>query len=109
MGTLIFGLAGFGAALVFAGPSEQSVQQVQEMRAQIDGQRSRIGGVEADSQRDMDALALQLGRLQAQATRLNALGERLAQVGKLDDDEFNFTEMPALGAGLYCVRLWRSR
>lgn len=97
LGTLIFGLVGFGAALVFAGPSDQSVQQVQDLRAQIDRQRARIGGVEADSQRDMDALALQLGRLQAQATRLNALGERLAQVGKLDDDEFNFTEMPALG------------
>ena len=97
LGTLVFGIAGFGAAMIFARPSDQSVQQVVELRAQIDHQRARLGGVEADSQRDMDALALQLGRLQAQATRLNALGERLAQVGKLDESEFNFNEMPALG------------
>ena len=97
LGTLVFGIAGFGAAMIFARPSDQSVQQVVELRAQIAHQRARLGGVEADSQRDMDALALQLGRLQAQATRLNALGERLAQVGKLDESEFNFNDLPALG------------
>jgi murein DD-endopeptidase MepM/ murein hydrolase activator NlpD len=45
----------------------------------------------------MDALALQLGTLWAQSTRLNALGERLTEVGKLGDGEFNFTQPPALG------------
>ena len=97
LGTMLFGIVGFGAALIFARPSNQSVQQVVELRAQIDDQRARLGSVEADSQRDMDALALQLGRLQAHATRLDALGERLAQVGKLDAAEFNFTDLPALG------------
>lgn len=97
LGTIVFGLVGFGAALLFARPSDESVRQVVELRAQIDNQRASLSGMEADSQRDMDALALQLGRLQAQATRLNALGDRLAQVGKLDDSEFNFNELPALG------------
>jgi murein DD-endopeptidase MepM/ murein hydrolase activator NlpD len=45
----------------------------------------------------MDALALRLGKLQAEAMRLNALGERLAAVGKLDDGEFDFRTEPALG------------
>src|SRR6185369_9756286 len=47
--------------------------------------------------RDLDALAIQLGALQAQATRLNALGQRLTKIGKLDDGEFAFDEAPAMG------------
>lgn len=97
LGTLVFGAFGFGAALLLARPSEQSIQEVSLLREQIKDQRKLLGGVEADSQREMDALALQLGRLQAQATRLNALGDRLAQVGKLEDGEFDFSEAPALG------------
>lgn len=97
LGTLVFGAVGFGAALLFAHPSEHSVREVSELREQIQQQRKQLGSVEADSQREMDALALQLGRLQAQATRLNALGDRLAQVGKLENGEFNFSEEPALG------------
>ena len=56
-----------------------------------------MAGLDQDSHRNLDALAAQLGQLQAQATRLNALGERLTQVGKLDDGEFDFGSDPAVG------------
>ena len=36
-------------------------------------------------------------QLQAQANRLNALGERLTQVGKLNDGEFDFDQRPGIG------------
>jgi murein DD-endopeptidase MepM/ murein hydrolase activator NlpD len=42
------------------------------------------------AQREVNALAARLGELQAQANRLNALGERLAQAGQLQDGEFDF-------------------
>jgi murein DD-endopeptidase MepM/ murein hydrolase activator NlpD len=58
---------------------------------------ARIAKIQADAQRDIDALAVKLGQLQAQSVRLNALGERLTQVGKLDDGEFNFDEDPGQG------------
>jgi len=45
----------------------------------------------------MNALALRLGQMQAQMVRLNALGQRLTQMADLDDGEFNFDEIPALG------------
>ena len=35
--------------------------------------------------------------MQAQTTRLNALGQRLTKLGKLDDGEFDFSEAPAVG------------
>jgi len=60
-------------------------------------QNSQLGDVRKDAQRDIDALAAKLGQLQAQSTRLNALGERLAQMGKLDSTEFNFDEQPPVG------------
>ena len=58
---------------------------------------SSSAALDQDSHRNLDALALKLGQLQAQATRLNALGDRLTQVGKLDDGEFDFSSDPALG------------
>ncbi len=67
------------------------------MRATLAEQRSRVGTVSEDARRNLDALAMQLGQLQAQATRLNALGDRLTQLGKLDDGEFDFSSDPALG------------
>jgi len=45
----------------------------------------------------IDALALRLGQMQSHVLRLDALGERLAERGKLDKEEFNFAEAPARG------------
>jgi murein DD-endopeptidase MepM/ murein hydrolase activator NlpD len=60
-------------------------------------QSTQLNGLRGDSQRDLDALAVKLGQLQAQSTRLNALGERLTEVGKLDATEFNFDQPPPVG------------
>ena len=89
--------AGFVGALLFANPRDRSVQDVQKLRAQIAAQRAGLQQLEASSQRNVDALAVQLGEVQAQALRLNALGQRLATAGKLDDGEFDFTQPPAMG------------
>ena len=88
---------GFVMALLLDDPGARNLQQVAAMRAQLTQQRATLAALDADSHRDLDALALQLGKLQAQATRLNALGERLTHVGKLDDGEFDFTSAPAMG------------
>jgi murein DD-endopeptidase MepM/ murein hydrolase activator NlpD len=94
---LSFGGAGFVAALLLANPSARALREVYALRAQINTQKQNIDQLEASSQRGMDALAVQLGALQARALRLDALGERLARVGKLDDAEFNFAAAPAQG------------
>ncbi|QWT20234.1 M23 family metallopeptidase [Bacillus sp. NP157] len=89
----VVGVAGVGAALALAiaGPRHPVASAAQADPA------ARLAKIEADSQRDIDALAVKLGQLQAQSIRLNALGERLTQVGKLDDGEFNFNEDPGQG------------
>jgi len=46
---------------------------------------------------NLDALALQMGNIRAQAMRLDALGERLVDQGGLDENEFDFSVVPAVG------------
>ena len=89
--------AGFAAALLFMGSRARDLHEIADLRAGIVAERDALDRLDRDSHRDLDALTLQLGQLQAQATRLNALGDRLTQVGKLDDGEFDFGTDPALG------------
>jgi murein DD-endopeptidase MepM/ murein hydrolase activator NlpD len=60
-------------------------------------QREEIQDTKGRTQEHLDALALRLGQMQSHILRINALGERLAKLGKLDEDEFNFDEEPARG------------
>ena len=84
-------------ALTVASPRDRALAEIRDLQQQIKQQHAQLGGVREDAQRGLDALAVKLGQLQAQSTRLNALGERLVQVGKLDDGEFNFDQSPAIG------------
>ena len=88
---------GFAAAVLVDGSQMRSFKALADLRANLAQQRELITSLDSDSHRSLDALALQLGQLQAQATRLNALGDRLTQVGKLDDGEFDFASAPAMG------------
>lgn len=94
---LCFGGAGFAAALLFANPRDQALREINALQARIATQGQTLSQLEATSQRSMNALAVQLGALQARALRLDALGQRLAQVGKLDSTEFDFSADPGLG------------
>jgi murein DD-endopeptidase MepM/ murein hydrolase activator NlpD len=78
-------------------PRDHALAEVRALRAQLSAQQAEIGSVQRGSQRDLNALAVKLGQLEAQSLRLGALGERLARAGKLDGGEFNFDAGPALG------------
>ena len=88
---------GAAVALTVASPRGRALSQISELQHKIDAQDAKLGAVKQDAQRNLDALAVKLGQLQAQSTRLNALGERLAQMGKLDDGEFDFDQAPPVG------------
>ena len=88
---------GFIAAKFIGGSRAMALHEIKAMRDTIAEQQQALAQLEGASHRDMDALAVQLGGLQAQATRLNALGQRLTEVGKLGDGEFDFSKVPGLG------------
>ena len=59
--------------------------------------QAEITAIRHTAQADLDALTLRIGQLQAQMLRLNALGERLVSQGDLDQAEFDFDTVPAMG------------
>lgn len=65
--------------------------------AELDHNREEIAEAARTARENMNALTLRLGQLQAQAVRLNALGQRLVEAGKLDKGEFDFSNPPAQG------------
>lgn len=87
-----------GVGGYWLGAAQQGEQLVsRELRAELQRQREHIDRVARQAQEDMQGLTVRLGQLQAQAVRLNALGKRLVEAGKLDKDEFDFSNLPALG------------
>ncbi|MBM3352999.1 MAG: M23 family metallopeptidase [Betaproteobacteria bacterium] len=48
-------------------------------------------------QQNLNAMAVKIGEMQAQLTRLDALGERLSTMAGLRPQEFRFSEPPGLG------------
>ena len=69
------------------------------LQAKVAQQQTELAQAQRASQAQVNALAARLCELQAQATRLNALGERLTQMGKLKDGEFDFDEPVGVGGG----------
>lgn len=92
---LIVGL-GIAIGATVAGPALARAE-LAEARARLAEQSRELAEAQQQVRRDMDALALRLGQLQAESTRLNALGQRLARIGKLEDGEFDFSQPPAVG------------
>lgn len=68
-----------------------------DLQAMFDTERRFLQQEKATTGEHLDALALRLGQIQARVLRLEALGERLVDIGELDMQEFDFSEDPALG------------
>jgi len=96
---LLGSVLGLGCLIGFAGGLGANLLGDSRLQARVAQQERELAQVRRDSQTEVNALAARLGELQAQATRLNALGERLTQMGKLEDGEFDFAATPGLGDG----------
>ena len=68
-----------------------------EMRAMLEAERREIADAKAEQRAHLDALALKVAELQAHVMRLDALGDRLVEVGELDREEFDFASQPPVG------------
>ena len=67
------------------------------MRGKIDQQMQELAETKNKSQLQLDALTLKFGRLQAELTRINAFGQRVASLAKVNKNEFDFSQSPGLG------------
>ncbi len=75
----------------------QDQKAVHELKQQLKGEKERIADLRSRMEAEMDALALRIGSLRAHLLRLDALGERLVKMGKLDPGEFDFSREPPVG------------
>ncbi|MEN1971455.1 M23 family metallopeptidase [Luteimonas sp. MJ204] len=92
-------MALLGATLVLGAAIGAAVQsgEVNALRAEIASQDAQLDDTRRAAQREVNALAARLGELQAQANRLNALGDRLTRVAQLGDGEFDFNSPVGVG------------
>ena len=81
----------------WVGQSQASSSSVNSIQQEIKLQRQLIDQTRFNARADIDALAARLGEIQAHAMRLNALGQKLVTIAKLDRGEFNFEDTPGLG------------
>jgi murein DD-endopeptidase MepM/ murein hydrolase activator NlpD len=89
--------AGYQMGLQAQLAEDTSERGNEALMAMIEDQKAAVLETRESTREHMDALALRLGAMQSHVMRLDALGERLAALGKLDADEFNFSETPARG------------
>jgi murein DD-endopeptidase MepM/ murein hydrolase activator NlpD len=72
-------------------------QLVVSLKRTFAEERRFLHDTRSDAQSEIDAMAVRMGQLQSRLLRLDALGERLVDIGRLDKGEFSFEEPPALG------------
>ncbi|TYT23012.1 peptidoglycan DD-metalloendopeptidase family protein [Luteimonas viscosa] len=84
-----------GTGLVLGGALNAT--SVDRLQQQVAGQELALESTRREAQREVNALAARMGELQAQANRLNALGDRLTRIAKLGDGEFDFDKPIGLG------------
>jgi murein DD-endopeptidase MepM/ murein hydrolase activator NlpD len=96
---LVLGLLGLAFVAGFATHSAEggAVAEMSRLKQEQVRQQGALKGAREDAQREINAIAARVGELQAQANRLNALGERLTHDGKLSDGEFKFDKVPGVG------------
>jgi murein DD-endopeptidase MepM/ murein hydrolase activator NlpD len=98
---LLVGAALFGGGLFWAGYQLAGSQGVadadQQVRELLAAERRAVETARDEARAHLDALALRIANLRAHLMRLDALGERLVQVGNLDGEEFDFSAEPPLG------------
>ncbi len=77
-------------------PAEFAKAQA-ELQISILQQQGDVDRLLRDNRSNTNALSARLAELQAASTRIDALGERLAQMGQLSLDEFDFNQPPPVG------------
>lgn len=95
--SFIFMLGLFTGPLIFPDSSKAGKQVINELQTRLDSGQLELDTLKDGVQNDIDAMSLQIGRLMAQSTRLNALGSRLTAASDINIDEFDLDLEPGLG------------
>ncbi|MCF6224715.1 MAG: M23 family metallopeptidase [Xanthomonadales bacterium] len=92
---LLFSAFYLGRITTEVSPEAQAGLDV--LNSQLAEQQQTFSELKASTQAQVNGMSARLASLQAGATRMNALGQRLVEQGKLDSEEFNFTHEAPVG------------
>ena len=96
-GTAALVLAAAGMVMGAGASTGVDNLQASQLQARVERQQVSLEGARNEAQREINAMAARLGELQAEANRLNALGDRLTRIGQLQDGEFDFNKPVGVG------------
>ena len=72
-------------------------EELRERHWELLDRKDELVHARQEVQDHIDALGIKLGEIQAQMFRINALGQRLAEMSGIDKDEFDFSRNPGIG------------
>ena len=90
----LIGITAFRIDAMLSGPRDGYLAR---QARELSRQQREIANARRNAELHLNALAQRLGLMQAQVTRLDALGARLTHMAGLDKSEFNFSENPPVG------------
>lgn len=64
---------------------------------ELRNERDTIATIRQENEDTLDALAIRIAQMNARVIRLDALGRRLTDMAEIEDGEFDFNTVPALG------------
>ena len=73
------------------------MRSISSLQLDIRSQQGLVDRLSRQNELNINALAVRLAELQAASTRMDALGQRLAQMGQLSLEEFDFSEPAPIG------------
>ena len=74
-----------------------STDELARLTSQLHEQRDSINSIRQENEDTLDALSIRIARMNARVIRLDALGRRLTVMADIDDSEFDFDSVPAVG------------
>jgi murein DD-endopeptidase MepM/ murein hydrolase activator NlpD len=88
---------GGAAGYFWNGQAGQGGELASYFRQDIANNAQKVGEARRHAEEQLTAMTVRMAELQARLMRLDALGERLVDIAKLDGGEFDFSQLPALG------------
>jgi murein DD-endopeptidase MepM/ murein hydrolase activator NlpD len=70
---------------------------ISEMQHELVLQQQEVDSGRIEASRTLTAMTVKLAEMRSRLIRLDALGERLTQIARLEDGEFNFSDTPGVG------------
>jgi murein DD-endopeptidase MepM/ murein hydrolase activator NlpD len=70
---------------------------ISEMQHELVLQQQEVDSARDEASRTLTAMTVKLAEMRSRLIRLDALGERLTQIARLEDGEFNFSDTPGIG------------